>query len=729
MRLDDLAFLGVCPILLSLAYECGAVMERIFELMTKMGVDPRGLLERLESRMGEASDPSGCSSLPGTNGLGSGLPYYLVEEGKLEAAWIMLYGSKKNFLNFFKRFLETTIVGKQAKFISSYSVDHCIQLSEICDLPEVRNSVFKFGSESQRTFSETMMMQLLDFEVYKNFTLEMSRNVIQEAFMSEIAGLFPIKLKPVAELLDTLLFSNKTIARMYRLSKLDDLLTDFESQDEKTKMKLVLGIFGLFDNANLPLLFCKFVESYPVLKPYYTKNYFVHEYLESSEPEDWVNFNLHQMYIELFSFEDISYRIGVWQHLSAHQVFQRYSEQSLAIGLSIQAMRFDDLLGQAKKNVKLFNDLPDHMLIDSLEKSSGIQKRLLAVDLVKLTCGLEKLLSDPFIAGLSNKDSEKEKLIESLRLLDHSDLEAALSLAQKVRDLAIQYVDAPEDVKSGVERFIADVDRYLNRVISLDNTSHTSGTNEAADGEDKIECLLLTSGLQSSESNLLGNSSVESASIDDIHNDCLEEISRLENENQQLELLIDEQSKTIRSYKAKEHQYRVVDGSRSIAPLVESETVSKAKMVDYIVDGVDTPEKILKFFAEMYPESLTVMDSAFASAVEAADFKNLARLRTSILLLVTDYLDEVNSGGSSHQANKLIGSSLRSGESEIVNQNPRLKSMREFVYNGSKLHFTKHIAIGNKYGTANSIRVYFEILDKKVVIAYCGEHLRTNMTS
>jgi hypothetical protein len=55
--------------------------------------------------------------------------------------------------------------------------------------------------------------------------------------------------------------------------------------------------------------------------------------------------------------------------------------------------------------------------------------------------------------------------------------------------------------------------------------------------------------------------------------------------------------------------------------------------------------------------------------------------------------------------------------------------MREFDYNGERVHFTKHIAIGNKYGTANTIRMYFEIIDGKLIISYCGEHLTTAMTT
>ena len=76
-------------------------------------------------------------------------------------------------------------------------------------------------------------------------------------------------------------------------------------------------------------------------------------------------------------------------------------------------------------------------------------------------------------------------------------------------------------------------------------------------------------------------------------------------------------------------------------------------------------------------------------------------------------------------ARHILGDALRARESDSVLGNARLRAMRQFVYNSEKRVFHKHLAIGVKPGVAFSIRIYYEILDSKVIIGWCGEHLET----
>lgn len=51
----------------------------------------------------------------------------------------------------------------------------------------------------------------------------------------------------------------------------------------------------------------------------------------------------------------------------------------------------------------------------------------------------------------------------------------------------------------------------------------------------------------------------------------------------------------------------------------------------------------------------------------------------------------------------------------------RLRAKREFVYAGEKLLFVRHLRISNQTGN-EGMRLYFDIIDGKVVIPYVGPH-------
>ncbi len=52
----------------------------------------------------------------------------------------------------------------------------------------------------------------------------------------------------------------------------------------------------------------------------------------------------------------------------------------------------------------------------------------------------------------------------------------------------------------------------------------------------------------------------------------------------------------------------------------------------------------------------------------------------------------------------------------------RLRSMREFIYQGNTRLFERHLRVINQTG-AEGMRVYFDIIDGQVVIPYVGPHL------
>jgi len=150
-----------------------------------------------------------------------------------------------------------------------------------------------------------------------------------------------------------------------------------------------------------------------------------------------------------------------------------------------------------------------------------------------------------------------------------------------------------------------------------------------------------------------------------------------------------------------------------------------------IITGVREPKPIetLLYFEQLAPDRVVILPSAKRSALEADNLQLGFQLAKLVDRLVFAYLDALNSGVPDAEARKIFGKSYKAKESDGVRQNRRLRSLREFSYNGETHLFERHIGIGRNYGTQHSIRLYFEVIEGKLVIAYCGEHLDSVQTN
>lgn len=162
----------------------------------------------------------------------------------------------------------------------------------------------------------------------------------------------------------------------------------------------------------------------------------------------------------------------------------------------------------------------------------------------------------------------------------------------------------------------------------------------------------------------------------------------------------------------------------------ESMQVDKDVMMALITQNRSpNPEEILEFFQALAPDRLVVLPFAMESARAAFDFCLPYRLTSLLHKLVYDYLDAINGGKPDSEARKIFGNGYAAKESEGVSSSSRLRAMREFKVNGEIIFFTQHLAIGRNFGTKNSLRIYFKIIDQKIVIAHCGEHFETMQTN
>ncbi|MGP0171104.1 hypothetical protein ACSVIJ_04400 [Pseudomonas sp. NCHU5208] len=137
-----------------------------------------------------------------------------------------------------------------------------------------------------------------------------------------------------------------------------------------------------------------------------------------------------------------------------------------------------------------------------------------------------------------------------------------------------------------------------------------------------------------------------------------------------------------------------------------------------------TPVQILRYFQLIAPDRVEILDSAWKTAKDSANFKEPDRLFEMLGRLVFEYLDGVRSG----EAMGALGIQLFAGgfaakESLTVQRDVRMRAQREFMYRGESRFFEYRLRIANGWGPVEGMRLYFDVLDDRLVIAYVGEHL------
>jgi hypothetical protein len=123
-----------------------------------------------------------------------------------------------------------------------------------------------------------------------------------------------------------------------------------------------------------------------------------------------------------------------------------------------------------------------------------------------------------------------------------------------------------------------------------------------------------------------------------------------------------------------------------------------------------------------------VLQSAIRSAQKSASFKFCGDALDLLTKLVTDYYEALQHGGD-NEARKVFGANeYAAKESESVMTNTAAVKMRTFSYKGKPTKMFAHLKIGNKYSAAETLRIHFywDALDTKIVIGYCGPHLDFN---
>lgn len=143
-----------------------------------------------------------------------------------------------------------------------------------------------------------------------------------------------------------------------------------------------------------------------------------------------------------------------------------------------------------------------------------------------------------------------------------------------------------------------------------------------------------------------------------------------------------------------------------------------------------TPADILTYFDYLAGERIEILDSAWRAARSyLGGFNGSERLFDLLDKLLFNYLDAINNGSPDTQAKNIFGNTAYSArESDTTMNTTHMRNQRTFDYRGEKRIFERHLRIGNQPGY-EGMRVYFDIIDKRVVIAYVGPHLEVSSSN
>lgn len=202
----------------------------------------------------------------------------------------------------------------------------------------------------------------------------------------------------------------------------------------------------------------------------------------------------------------------------------------------------------------------------------------------------------------------------------------------------------------------------------------------------------------------------------DVVKELRNELAIAEHRNQHLE-------QELRDAKSEAHRLRQVADARPLpiqqfAPLIEPSLLRRIATRKGI-----TPVDVLAYLQVVSGDRVEILESAWKSAKASDKFAYSERMLDLLDILVNPYFDTLAAGKPDSVARELLGGSYVAKESDATSNCGKLRAQREFSYRGKRTYFERHLRVGSGIGNQVCMRIYFQIIESKIVIAYAGEHL------
>lgn len=361
---------------------------------------------------------------------------------------------------------------------------------------------------------------------------------------------------------------------------------------------------------------------------------------------------------------------------------------------------------------------------------------------------LEIMNTDPGVLQAANIDTGSELLPEMLLMqtkLDLNIVDSARIFLSKIRPLMLQkgYREQASEIQDAIDKLNeeiaeaatngkgdfellgllssqgADLSRKKNALVTeLLSTAETVSTlSNAFMGmmmpPAHSQALLPAPGQLLSENGTISNEATESDATNNIEEELLGLNMKLEADLKAAQAEIYRLSS---AYSALQSRLEVPAGT------VDQDFSELARK--HVQGNRLTPEELLRFFGKMAPDRVLVLESAWRSSRQSENFAKPERLTEHLSKLIYEYLDQVREGTPMGQAGReIFAGAFAARESQTVSQDHSLRAQREFNYAGETRYFEYRLRTGNGWGAVEGLRIYFDVIDSKVVIAYVGPHL------
>ena len=129
-------------------------------------------------------------------------------------------------------------------------------------------------------------------------------------------------------------------------------------------------------------------------------------------------------------------------------------------------------------------------------------------------------------------------------------------------------------------------------------------------------------------------------------------------------------------------------------------------------------EQSLQLIRAIYPDRVTVLEPAYASAKDSENFKHRMKAFHLLWKLATQYWEALHGGSGDANAKKIFGESFAAREAETMS-NQGLKR-RTFQYKDQQIEMLKHLRIGVKDSPFETLRIHFhwDAKDQRILIGH-----------
>lgn len=215
---------------------------------------------------------------------------------------------------------------------------------------------------------------------------------------------------------------------------------------------------------------------------------------------------------------------------------------------------------------------------------------------------------------------------------------------------------------------------------------------------------------------------VEPVPESDVVKELRSELADAEDRNQHLE-------QELKDAKSEAHRLRQVVDARPLptqqfAPVIEPSLLRRIATRKGF-----TPVDVLAYLQVVSGDRVEILESAWKSAKASEKFAYSERMLDLLDTLVNPYFDSLAAGNPDSVSRELLGGAYVAKESDATSNCGKMRAQREFIYQGQRMYFERHLRVGSGIGNQVCMRIYFQIIDSKIVIAYAGEHLEIASTN